>query len=147
MLLALLLQAAAPHQRPPEPPPCIIPGAKTERTCFALKPQRVYRGVWINYFEGQMFVEGAHEIAQIDRRKTYPWFSTYDPLKPFVRPGVVLGRGYVFGHGYRVRFLGRKAQDMDRKPLMGYGHFGMFPGLVILDEMLELEDLGPMPMG
>jgi len=34
---------------------------------------------------------------------------------------------------------------MDRPSLNGYGHLGMSPGLVVLDEMLSLEDLGPMP--
>jgi len=144
MLTALLLQAVAPHLRMPERPPCILAGAITARNCFAQKPQRTYEGIWVNHFEAQLFVDGAHEIAQVDPHKSYPWFSTNDPLKPFVRPGVIAGRGYVFGHAYRVRFLGREARDMDRKPLAGYGHLDMFPGLVILDEMLALEDLGPM---
>ncbi|MEG3165431.1 hypothetical protein U1701_12585 [Sphingomonas sp. PB2P19] len=151
MLLALLLQAAAPPPSVP-PNPChrvemhgdtkVIVGLG-DRFCVDLQPPRTYEGIWVDYFEGQAFVEGATTLSAVDPRHAYPWFNTENPLKSFERPGFT-GRGYVYGHGYKVRFVGRQARDMNRPTLAGYGHLGMSPGLIVLDELLSIEDLGPL---
>ena len=148
MLLAALLIQAAPLQRIYRPPPChrtVGEGSRQimvyrgDRICVDTDLPRTYEGVWIDEFEGQSFVEGATTRADLNPAALLPWFNTKEALKPFAKPRG--SKGLWYGQLYKVRFVGRQAVDMNRRPLRGYGHFNLRPGLVILDEMLSIEPL------
>lgn len=109
-----------------------------DRACVDFEPAREITGVWIFRFEGSVFIEGAatREAAMeakpstwltIDRQTVFPKGFTGNPIE---------------ARAYRVTFVGRFAKDRNRKPLEGYGHFGMYPGLVLMDRMTAWEDLG-----
>lgn len=152
LLAALLLHAAAPPD--PEPrrivrmPPChreVGEGSRKyleyrgDRICVDIDLPRVYEGIWIDEFEGHAFAEGATNRADLKPGTRRPWFNTYEALKPFTKPAG--SKGLYNGRLYKVRFVGRQAVDMNREPARGYGHFNMWPGLVILDEMLSIKPL------
>jgi len=144
--LLALAQAAPPAERPR---PCYreeVQGGVPvqvylgDRVCVDLTPPRTFVGVWIDEFEGSRFVEGARSWADAQRDRRTVWLNPHDPLK---RGKVSFGPR---GHAYRVTFVGRQARDGNRKPLEGYGHFGMGQGLVVVDEFLSAEDLGDRPV-
>ncbi len=148
LLAALLIQAAPPLQRIYLPPPCnreVGEGSRKslvyrgDRICVDTDLPRIYEGVWIDEFEGQSFAEGATTRADLDPAALRPWFNTEEALKQFTKPRG--SKGLWYGQLYRVRFVGRQAVDMNRQPSRGYGHFSLYPGLVILDEMLSIEPL------
>jgi hypothetical protein len=113
---------------------------KGDRSCVDFGPPRPFIGLWINEFEGSRFVENGTSLADLPRG------NKGDSIWLNIDEGKWLGRWTRrYGHVYRVRFQGRAALDMHRKPLEGYGHFGMSPGLVIVDELAELTDLGEVP--
>jgi hypothetical protein len=147
LLAALLLQAALP-QRIYRPPLChrtVGEGSRLtlvyrgDRICVDTDLPRIYEGIWIDEFEGQSFLEGATTRAELDPAARRPWFNTEEALKPFTKPDG--SKGLWYGRLYKVRFIGRQAIDMNRRPSRGYGHFRLYPGLVILDEMLSIEPL------
>lgn len=109
-----------------------------DRACVDFEPPREITGVWIFQFEGSAFVEGANTLEEaikarpsiwltIDRETKYPAGFQANPME---------------AHAFRVRFMGRFAKEMSRKPIEGYGHFGMYPGLVLMDRLIVWEDLG-----
>ncbi|RAK50953.1 hypothetical protein DJ018_17480 [Phenylobacterium deserti] len=97
-------------------------------------------GVWLNTFEGSAFYEGATSLADA-RGEARVWFRHEEPLIAWK------GAPPKEEHAYRVVLIGRSAEDMNRPPLQGYGHMGLWPGLVVVDELLELQDLGPLRPG
>lgn len=142
---ALLIQAAAGDAAPDK---CwreqVENGVRVmvylgDRSCVPLEPPSEQDGLWINAFEGQRFIPDGTKPADVKRRDAGIWFNMHELLTPDlpVRP--------LTGHVYRVRFVGRMATDMNRKPLDGYGHMSMSPGLVVVDRMIAMEDLGPLP--
>lgn len=153
LLAALLIQAAPPNDEPRRlvrVPPCareVGEGSRKylayrgDRICVDLDMPRVYEGIWIDEFEGQAFAEGANSRADLKLKPAMrrPWFNTYEALKPFTKP--VRNGGPYNGRLYKVRFVGRQAVNMNREPLRGYGHFNMWPGLIVLDEVLSIEPL------
>lgn len=109
-----------------------------DRACVDLEPPREISGVWIHQFEGSVFIEGATTREEAVKTRASTWLTTDEQtVFPKNFPGNPLE-----AHAYRVTFVGRFAKDMRRKPLEGYGHFGMYPGLVLMDRMTAWEDLG-----
>ena len=108
-----------------------------DRACVDLTEPREMAGIWINEFEGSRFIEGIEVAEGLTRDGKAVWFSMDDET---VRP---VGFQPRLGHAYRLTIVGRSAVDMDRPPLEGYGHFGVSPGLVLADEIVAFEDLGP----
>lgn len=104
--------------------------------CVAFQPTKVMQGVWIDAFEGQSFHAGSNTLKNIKQRYEGVWISFRPPARKR------LPRQEGSGHAYRIRFLGRMAQDMHRQRLDGYGHFAMSAGLVVVDRLMEIEDLG-----
>ena len=112
---------------------------KGDRVCVDFQQPREFQGIWVNQFEGIRFVENARTLADIPTGDGIErvWFTIDEQTR------MPAGwRSAPLGRAYRVRFRGRAAQDMHRKPLDGYGHFGMSAGLVLVDELFEIEDLG-----
>ena len=107
-----------------------------DRACVAFDDARSYEGVWVYQFEGSRFYEGATSLADLPEPDPRVWFSTDAETQ---WPDAPVERS---GRAYRVRFVGRQAADMDRKPLFGYGHFGASAGLVLVDRFEQLEDIG-----
>lgn len=105
----------------------------------ALAPQpREFSGVWLNRFEGSSFHEGARDLkaARDDRQSI--WLSMTDEA------AAAPGFHPLPNHAYRLRFTGRAARDMKARPPFGYGHMGMSAGLVVVDQVAEAVDLGPI---
>jgi len=140
---------------PPTPPP--TPGPITERCfvyqagpptgyeyigdrrCLRLDAPHTLQGLWINNFEGSIFVSGARKVADVHPSLKPVWLSVDD--KSIVPPGWK-PRG---GHVYHLTFIGRSAPDLHRPAGDGgYGHLGMFNGLVLVDRLIEVTDLGPV---
>ncbi|KQM28695.1 MULTISPECIES: hypothetical protein [unclassified Sphingomonas] len=152
LLAALLLQAAASPdaklRRLVRVPPCAREAGegsrkylvyRGDRICVDLDLPRVYEGIWIDEFEGQAFAEGANSRADLNPTNRLPWLNTYEALTPFTKPAG--SKGLYYGRLYKVRFVGRQAVDMKREPMLGYGHFNLSPGLIVLNEMLSITPL------
>jgi len=111
-----------------------------DRACVDFGPVRTIEGIWVNAFEGSSFHEGAGTLDDVRGRPHTTWLTFDDDsvkppgLRPTQHPP----------HAHRLTFVGRTAKDMQRKPLEGYGHFGMSPGLVLVDRVTEWRDLGPI---
>lgn len=121
---------------------------KGDRACIGFQPPREFSGIWVNHFEGSEFIEGGTSLADVPRgARERVWLD----MENSKWASDDWRREY--GHVYRVRFSGRAALDMHRKPGFapnrteppGYGHFGMSNGLVMVDALLEFEDLGEAP--
>lgn len=110
---------------------------KGDRICVDLAPATEMEGVWVNDFEGSAFYEGARSIADVKGRESTVWFT--------IDQETVLPPGFTrhYGLAYRVKMVGRKARDMNREPLGGYGHMGMSRGLVVVDRIVRVDLLGP----
>ena len=108
------------------------------RVCVPLEAPRPMSGVWLNIFEGSEFIEGGTTVPKHSPGPVKIWLSIDDQTTwPERTVGPLKERAY------RVRFIGRPAKDMNRPRGDGYGHFFMSPGLVLVDQILELTDLGP----
>lgn len=148
LIASMLLQSATP---PPDKERCFLEDRKSavvvlryigDRACVDFMPPRQITGVWIDQFEGSSFHENVGDLDGVRGRAHTTWL-TID--KASVLPGDFKPARKRPPHAYRLTFVGRTARDMNRKPLEGYGHFGMSPGLVLVDRLLSAEDLGPIP--
>ncbi|MFV3126138.1 hypothetical protein [Niveispirillum sp. KHB5.9] len=142
--LAMALLVALPAMAAPEH--CFTPsehgGVRVmvyigDRKCVEFDEPREFTGIWINAFESSRFNEGATSLAEAGERKPLVWLSLDDQS---IRPA---GFRVKLGHAYRLTMIARSAKDMNRQPLEGYGHFGMWPGLVLVERITAWEDLGP----
>ncbi len=107
-----------------------------DRKCVELREPETLHGIWINQFEGSVFHEGVYDVAKALAVRSTVWLSMDDQtVKPV---GFVPARG----HAYQFTVIARKAKDMNRPALEGYGHFGMSAGLVLVDEVVAWKDLG-----
>lgn len=107
-----------------------------DRKCVDLREPETLHGIWINQFEGSVFHEGADDLAKALAVRSPVWLSMdAQSVKP---AGFVPARG----HAYQLTMVARKAKDMNRQPLEGYGHFNMSAGLVLVDEIVAWKDLG-----
>jgi|GEM_PF-4216399 len=147
LLAALLLQAAAP----PPSPPChrqITSGDGTvrrylgDRTCVVFEPPRVMEGTWLVDVESSTFYDRSPARSGAKADSCISWFSPNEPLKPFVNPARNVDANQ--GRLYRVRFIGRRSAPRDPRIFQGVGHMGGSRSLVLLDEMLSIEDMGPL---
>ena len=149
LLAALLLQAAPPP--PVRRADCQreeVRGTETvkvyrgDRECVLFAPPQMMEGIWLRTFEGSEFHDRARTRSDIGSSVGVPWLSVDEPLKPFADP--LPPQGIYAGRLYRIRFIGRRSVAQNRPPMEGFGHMGGSPGLVLLDEMLSIEDLGPL---
>jgi hypothetical protein len=111
-----------------------------DRACVEFAPARRISGLWVDRFEGSAFFEGLTDLKQLRGRRSTTWFSI--DRQSVLPPNF---KRTFRGNVYRVIFVGRMARDMDRKPTDGYGHFSMWPGLVLVDRALEWRLLGNDP--
>jgi hypothetical protein len=124
-----------------------LSSVQRDEACYAFGRPHVMEGIYFDYFEGQLFVEGAHDVASADGPGV--WIDQDLTSADRRRWGMA---GEVCGHAYRIRFVGRSAPPLPAQPGRGYGHMGEFGGLVVVDRMLAVTDLGevhhacgPMP--
>ena len=112
------------------------------RHCVEFDPPRVISGIWIDRFEGMSFHEGIGDLALARGRKNPPWLEMDEQT---IRPSDFRSRPFagMAGQAYVLTFVGRTAKDMNRKPMEGYGHFGMSPGLILVDRVINWQPLGP----
>jgi hypothetical protein len=110
-----------------------------DRKCVAWKPRRTFHGIYVDCTEGQAYYDGARSLEEVKARKEHAWFSTDD----VTRFTVAIPSPRYHCEAYRVTFVGREAQDMHRAPGQGYGHFNMTPGVVLVDDLTSLTDIGP----
>lgn len=147
LLAALLFQAAAP----PPSPPChrqVTRGEATfwrylgDRACVAFEPPRVMEGTWLVDVESSTFYDRSPARSGAKADSTTSWFNPNEPLRPFVNPARNVDANQ--GRLYRVRFIGRRSAPRDPRIFQGFGHMGGSRSLVLLDEMLSIEDMGPL---
>ena len=108
-----------------------------DRKCVAFDPPRTISGIWINEFEGSLFYEKVKRLDDVKLNDTKVWLTIDDET---LMSAELRGRG--FGRAYRIKFIGRTATDMNKKPSLGYGHFGMSSGPVLVDRIIDWEDIG-----
>ena len=111
-----------------------------DRVCVDFEPPRIFEGLWIDAFEGSSFIAGARSLADRPATGESVWLT----IDAESRVPARFRRARYPAQVYRVRFRGRGARDMHRRPLEGYGHLGMSAGVVLVDEMLAMESLGPV---
>lgn len=109
----------------PKRPPCVMFG-----------PARRATGIWIDAFEGSSFRENEDNVSALTPSEENVWLW----INRQARPDLIRQEGS--GHAYRIIFDGREAQDMHRKRGDGYGHFNMSAGLVVVDHIIMIDDLG-----
>lgn len=107
-----------------------------DRKCVEFRAQETIRGIWINQFEGSAFHEGVVDVNKALAVRSTVWLSMDD--QTMMPAGFASKRG----HAYQLTIVARKAKDMNRQPLEGYGHFNMSAGLVLVDEIVAWKDLG-----
>lgn len=143
----ILLLAAAPAAEAWNMSACFVPQANGgisalayigDRACVPLGPATEMDGVWLNAFEGSKFIANKSDIG--DRPAGIPavWLTVDEKT---VWPSG--SNSATRNRAYRIKFVGRYAKDMNRRPSEGYGHLSMSPGLVMVDRVLEIVDIGP----
>ena len=107
--------------------------------CFKMQPQRRFSGIWLDEFEGSVFLEGVTEpsealrrIRAVDRRgpagEWLGWSMSLDDLDPSLRRA--LERSATARLVY-LEFDGRRTAYRGR-----YGHMGMSESEVIVDRVI-----------
>jgi hypothetical protein len=107
-----------------------------DRACIQFGPARVIEGVWFNQFEQSRFFEGARNLAEAAKRDDLVWLTIDGKSRS---PAGLKQPTY---HAYYIRFVGRSALDMHRQNGNGYGHMGLSEGLVLVDRIVQVVDLG-----
>ena len=128
LLAALLLQAAAL----PLPPPGSDRGC--DRNAVRYTPEREWRGVWVNHFEGSLFYEGETSADRLDWGRPLVWF--YDRDKIALTSVPMEDRGY--GKAYRIRFFGRRTIDAPQGHRCGFGHMGSSSAEIVPTRMISI---------
>jgi hypothetical protein len=112
-----------------------------DRHCIDFNEPREMRGIWLNEFEGSAFIEGAESVEDALPKWKNRWFTIDASTE---RPKAFQPRR---GHAYRLKVVAREVWKDDPPPLGGYGHLGVWPGLILADRITEWEDLGPIMRG
>jgi len=103
--------------------------------CFKMLPARRFRGVWLDEFEGSIFIEGARDVktakAELRRSLAVPvgngeWLDWEDTKRNSVLPPSANARLIA------IDFVGRRTAYPKR-----YGHMGMFNSEVIVDRVIS----------
>lgn len=110
------------------------------RACAPLGPTRKFKGVFFDQFEGQTFFEGAKTLADLNQHRQRAWLIIN--ISSAERQHFHMA-GSACGYAYRLRFDGA-ATPIEAKPapLRGYGHFGMWPQLVVVGRLRSARLLG-----
>ncbi|MCU6455650.1 hypothetical protein LPN01_16340 [Sphingomonas sp. A2-49] len=131
----MLLQALPLHGTV-LPPPDPIP-VRCGRACVEKTPARRISGIWINYFEGSVFIEGAQRIEDTRNRRDAPWFEIDD------RTEVPRDFRRFYDRAYRVTLDGWRSPIVPKPDIGGgYGHMGYWHGQILADRIVSIEDVG-----
>ena len=126
-LIWMLLQVLpAPGMAPVPPDPF---GPTCDRACMEQAPVRRISGVWINDFEGSIFIEGARRIEDTRRRSAAPWFGIDN------RTEVPRGFRRFYGRAYRVTLYGRRSPVAARPGVRGRR-------AILADRIVSITDVG-----
>jgi hypothetical protein len=109
-----------------------------DRKCLIFDPPRTISGIWVNEFEGSSFHENVKRMKDIESSKHNIWFSIDDDT--LISPELKR-RG--LGRAYKITFIGRNANDIRLKSGHGFGHGGLYSGLILVDRVIDWEDVGP----
>lgn len=96
------------------------------RNCYRFEPARLFSGIYVDEFEGQRFLEGAHGPPPYQPRDRI-WLELDDGLRAELRrrlPPDQRGRTRI----WQIEILGRKAIGRG-----GFGHLGGSDGLIVVD--------------
>ena len=104
-----------------------------------LSEVREISGTWKNEFEGSEFFADGLQVPQDEHNKHRVWLHVDDQtiVPNDFRPDL--------GGTYRLKIQACSAPTRQfRDRAGGYGHFGLFSGLIVVDEVLEWEVLTPV---
>lgn len=115
--------------RPGRPYPCthkvkwrgasVVESLPTDK-CVRMEPARLWRGLWLNEFEGSQFCPAPAKTCAPQSRGDHIWL-TEGPLK---------GQN---GALYEVSFIGRRTMYRG-----SYGHMGVFEREIIVDKLVSI---------
>jgi hypothetical protein len=104
------------------------------RACYNFHEPRVFKGIYIDEFEGQRFIEGAMPAARYKPKDTV-WLEI-DEKSDLSAARQIVSRK-IKGTGiWLIEFEGQKAI---RTRGGGFGHLGMYEDLVLVDKVLSAQ--------
>lgn len=109
------------------------------RACYDFLPPRRFSGVYVDEFEGQMFLEGAKESDRYVIPCRWIWFTVDEKSDVSRWPGLKDS-----GNSSRVwllDFVGR-ATPPAATGRNGYGHMGASEGEVLVDQIISARLIG-----
>lgn len=143
LIASLLLQAApsttAAQCAAAQGDPSLSALAKG-RSCAPLGPTRKFKGVFVDQFEGQTFLEGASNLSDLNQRRPRAWLIINISSAERQRFHMA---GSACGYAYRLRFDGA-ATPIQANPAQfrGYGHMGLWPQLIVVSRLRSARLLG-----
>lgn len=109
------------------------------RACYDFLPPRRFTGVYVDEFEGQMFIEGAREAARYTIPCRWVWFTVDE--KSDVRAWKGFNPQDDLSSVWLLDFVGRETRPA-AGGLMGYGHLGASDAEVIVDRIVSARLVG-----
>lgn len=112
------------------------PSNPRDRDNYEWHEEREFEGVWANEFEGSSFYEGVDNAELVDLEDRQLWLSidSQTTLPPDFRPQS--------GQMYRITMRACSASKRLRSRGRGYGHFGLWQGMVVANEIVAWEHIG-----
>ena len=113
------------------------PSNPRDRDNYEWHEEREFEGVWVNEFEGSSFYEGVEHAEMVDLEDRQLWLriDSQTALPPdFPQTGQM----------YRITMRACSASKRLRSRGRGYGHFGLWQGMVVAEEIVEWELIGPV---
>ena len=119
-----------------------------------LEPPREFDGLWLDQFEGQLFVEDGKRISDFKLADVpdnadpsdFPrvlhetWIDLDRDLVP---SSVAVRHGDFLGEIYHVKFTGRAAVEGQPLGCVGYGH-GLSAQFVVVDKLHSISRIGDL---
>lgn len=100
--------------------------------CVKMEPAKIWRGLWLNEFEGSQFCPGALASCTRDTEPRI-WLSLHRQKSDGFKP--------IYGSLYEIEFTGRMTAYQGH-----YGHFGLSDHEVIVDRIISVKLVrGPPP--
>lgn len=117
-----------------------------DRDCRRFRAARSFEGVWIDEFEGSLFVEGARSYDEARRRPASDpqvYWLAIDAKSDIAK---VVPRRY--GTAYRIRLIAREMLPEGKRSrfsLPGFGHMGMWHQSILVDAVRSAEVIRTAP--
>ena len=116
------------------------PSNPRDRDNYEWHDEREFEGVWANEFEGSSFYEGVETAELVDLEDRQLWLSidSQTTLPPDFRPQ----NGQMYRITMRACSASKRLRSRGRG--RGYGHFGLWQGMVVANEIVAWEHIGPI---